>query len=116
MVPGSVALDAPVQLQDGNASWLLSHVGAGFTLMVYGDAPTTSLPCQVLQIQAQDALTNAGQTNVLIDRDGLISQRYDMQLGTAYLIRPDQHVCARWRHVTPEKLKDALGLALGKLI
>ncbi|MEN9983651.1 MAG: hypothetical protein RI918_1620 [Pseudomonadota bacterium] len=116
MVPGSVALDAPVQLADGTVSWLLPQLQDGFTLMVYGAALTTSLPCQVLQIEAQNAFTNPGQTNVLIDHHDLIAQRYDMQPGTAYLIRPDQHVCARWRQVSPEKLQSALDLALGRSI
>ena len=31
------------------------------------------------------------------DTEGLLAARYDGQPGTAYLFRPDQHVCARWR-------------------
>ena len=38
--------------------------------------------------------TTAG---VLIDAEGLLAQRYDLRPGSAYLFRPDQHVCARWR-------------------
>ena len=114
MVPGSVALDAPVQLADGSASWLLSQLGAGFTLMVYGADLSFDVPCHVVQIQAQHAAARATTAKALIDIDGLIAKRYDMQPGTAYLLRPDQHVCARWRHVTPKKLKVALDLAMGK--
>ena len=37
-------------------------------------------------------------------------------LGSALLVRPDQHVCARWHHVTPQRLlvaqQQALGLAV----
>jgi len=33
--------------------------------------------------------------------------------GSALLVRPDQHVCARWRHVTLERLQAALQQALG---
>ena len=32
--------------------------------------------------------------------DDLAAQRYDAQPGTVYLLRPDQHVCARWRQPT----------------
>jgi 3-(3-hydroxy-phenyl)propionate hydroxylase len=31
------------------------------------------------------------------DVDGLATARYDARAGTCYLLRPDQHVCARWR-------------------
>jgi 3-(3-hydroxy-phenyl)propionate hydroxylase len=114
MVPGSVALDAPVQLADGSASWLLRQLADGFTLLVYGADLNFFAPCHVVRIQAKNDATNSGQSKVLIDTDGLIAKRYDMQPGTAYLLRPDQHVCARWRQVTPEKLQSALNLALAK--
>ncbi|MFM8768919.1 MAG: hypothetical protein ACKOD9_14560, partial [Rubrivivax sp.] len=34
-------------------------------------------------------------------------------LGSALLVRPDQHVCARWYHVTPQRLQAAMHRALG---
>jgi 3-(3-hydroxy-phenyl)propionate hydroxylase len=34
---------------------------------------------------------------VLEDVDGVVAQRFDARPGTFYLLRPDQHVCARWR-------------------
>ena len=114
LVPGSVALDAPVQLPDGSASWLLSQLGASFSLIVYGADVNLDAPCHVAHIQANNDAINLAQANVLIDIDGLIAKRYDMQPGTAYLLRPDHHVCARWRQFTPEKLQAALDLALSK--
>ena len=54
MVPGSVALDAPVQLADGSASWLLSQLGDGFTLMVYGADLNFDVPCHVVHIQPEN--------------------------------------------------------------
>src|SRR5690606_1371452 len=48
----------------------------------------------------------------LIDRDGLFAARYDAQPGTTYLIRPDQHVLARWRSFRPECIRRALERAL----
>jgi len=38
----------------------------------------------------------------------LLAQRYDMQPGSFYLLRPDQHVCARWRRLDPAAVSDAL--------
>jgi 3-(3-hydroxy-phenyl)propionate hydroxylase len=125
MLPGSVALDAPVQLSNGRSAWLLPQLGTGFTLMVYQtevdsevesefETLIKSLPVSILHIQEQNSTAKSSKSNLLIDCDGLIAKRYDMQPGTAYLLRPDQHVCARWRQVTAEKLQAALNVALAK--
>jgi 3-(3-hydroxy-phenyl)propionate hydroxylase len=118
MVPGSVALDAPVLLADGSASWLLQQLSEGFTLLIYGADLNTDVNvealCQVVRVQAKNDPADSKASQVLMDIDGLIAKRYDMQPGTAYLLRPDQHVCARWRQVTPATLQAALDLALSK--
>ena len=44
----------------------------------------------------------------LQDRDGLLTERYDGQPGTVYLIRPDQYVAARWRRFDPANATAAL--------
>lgn len=51
----------------------------------------------------------------LEDVDGLAAQRYDARPGTTYLIRPDQHVCARWRRADADKLAAALQRATGRI-
>ena len=48
----------------------------------------------------------------LLDRSGQVFERYDLRPGTAYLIRPDQHVCARWREVSADKVEAAIAHAL----
>ncbi|MNV98686.1 FAD-dependent oxidoreductase [compost metagenome] len=48
----------------------------------------------------------------LIDTQGLLGQRYDMQPNTTYLLRPDQHVCARWRQPSAAQIHRALMSAL----
>jgi 3-(3-hydroxy-phenyl)propionate hydroxylase len=42
------------------------------------------------------------------DAEGLLAQRYDAQPGTVYLIRPDQHVAARWRRFDAAAIRAAL--------
>ncbi|UXH77235.1 FAD-dependent oxidoreductase [Roseateles amylovorans] len=49
---------------------------------------------------------------VLTDPDGLLRTRYDARPGSVVLMRPDQHVCARWRQVEPVQLKAAVRRAL----
>ena len=33
----------------------------------------------------------------LFDEEGKFTQRFDATPGATYLVRPDQHLCARWR-------------------
>jgi 3-(3-hydroxy-phenyl)propionate hydroxylase len=44
-----------------------------------------------------------------------IVERYDLTAGAAYLIRPDQHVCARWRQPSVVQVEAAYRRALGHL-
>ena len=88
MVPGAAALDAPL-LRHGAATWLLRELGADFTLLVFGDAPPWAEEVSVKTVVVGEA--------GLQDAAGWATSRYDARPGTAYLFRPDQHVCARWR-------------------
>jgi 3-(3-hydroxy-phenyl)propionate hydroxylase len=50
---------------------------------------------------------------VIEDAQLLARQRYDGSPGTTYLLRPDQHVAARWRTPTVDKVRAALRRAQG---
>ncbi|MCV5390581.1 hypothetical protein OFC62_38290, partial [Escherichia coli] len=50
----------------------------------------------------------------IVDRAGVLTQRYDGQPGTVYLIRPDQYVAARWRRFDRAAAEAALARALGR--
>jgi 3-(3-hydroxy-phenyl)propionate hydroxylase len=45
------------------------------------------------------------------DVQGLATERLDARPGTAYLVRPDQHVCARWRAPDEAAVRAALARA-----
>ncbi len=47
------------------------------------------------------------------DAAGDLTRRYDLVGGAAYLIRPDQHVAARWRRLEAMPVGNALRRALG---
>jgi 3-(3-hydroxy-phenyl)propionate hydroxylase len=125
MRPGAAAVDAPVTLSDGTEGWLLRELGDGFTAIVYGgDAATANaLRAQaegltllrILQVQPCEAHAHSTATDSVVDHDGLVAERYDLLPGTVYLLRPDQHVCARWRQASPEALRGALKRGLSIL-
>ncbi|MFC4486333.1 hypothetical protein [Tepidiphilus baoligensis] len=50
----------------------------------------------------------------LHDVKGRVRERYDLQPGTVYLVRPDQHVAARWRRFDPAAIEAALRRASGQ--
>lgn len=120
MVPGAPAADAPVYLPDGRASWLLRELGPYFTLLtVAGHSAehplaeelrrVSSVPVKLLSVSRENA---AGVH--LVDRHGLIEQRYDLRPGGAVLLRPDQHVCARWDEADADGVRRAIDRALAR--
>ena len=127
--PGTVSADAPVS-HNGSDEWLLSHLGGMFTLLVFGGADGLDDQARALLAASQAGrvpvrnvvvLPAGGQVSgqatpadstLLFDRDGLAAERYDARPGTAYLIRPDQHVCARWRAAAAGDLEAALARAV----
>jgi len=48
---------------------------------------------------------------VLEDRADRFAERYDAQHGSCYLVRPDQHVAARWRSFDAAQVGTALARA-----
>jgi 3-(3-hydroxy-phenyl)propionate hydroxylase len=49
---------------------------------------------------------------VLSDPQGRVHSRYGVTTpGAAYLLRPDQHICARWLHLDAQGLNSALDQA-----
>jgi 3-(3-hydroxy-phenyl)propionate hydroxylase len=124
MLPGAAAADAPVLRADGSAGWLLRELSDGFTALVADDADFDATVAEVrsgaegmvlLRIVRVVAVGSSPATptaTTLVDRDGLVTQRYDLQPGTVYLLRPDQHVCARWRTASGPSVRAALRRAL----
>ncbi len=125
MVPGAPMSDAPLSLK-GAPAWLLDQMGGQFQLLVFADEPALSLsmtaslaelaawpiPVLPLLVCRQDFGVAAGVSlPTVIDEHGLIAQRYDAQSGTCYLIRPDQHVAARWRSMSVALVRTALARA-----
>ena len=110
MVPGAPAADAP--LPDGAPSrWLLRALGGeGFTALVF-DGPGRAALCREIEAGAADRVP---VRTLVLAADGLAAERYDARPGTVYLLRPDQHVCARWRAPVAADIAAALRRALAQ--
>jgi 3-(3-hydroxy-phenyl)propionate hydroxylase len=55
-----------------------------------------------------------GANAALNDHAGLFAKRYDAAPGSAYLLRPDGYVAARFRHPTASAVDAAVARASGR--
>jgi 3-(3-hydroxy-phenyl)propionate hydroxylase len=74
---------------------------------LHANAPPVKLTPLIVASRPMDI---PGMT-VIVDTQGLVAKRYDARPGTTYLLRPDQHVVARWRTLDTAKLQAALARA-----
>ena len=115
----------PRNVRLGADEFLLDHLGGGFELLYFTEADAIPAPLQAvlaewrargvpLRVTAVGAAGPvAGADQVLADADGRCRRRYGVSAGgAAYLLRPDQHVCARWLTLDATRLRAALQTAL----
>ena len=65
------------------------------------------------ELPAGVAHLRIGENAPLRDHAGLFASRYDAAPGSAYLLRPDGYVAARFRHPTPQAVTAAIARASG---
>jgi 3-(3-hydroxy-phenyl)propionate hydroxylase len=121
--PGHGAPPKDVRL--GHDDYLLDRLGAGFTLLYavdQGAMPAAlqdrfatlraqGIPLKVLAIGANGPVQGADE--VIPDTNGHLRAAYGLPMaGAAYLLRPDQHVCARWLTLDAARLQAAFAQAL----
>lgn len=115
----------PQNVRLGADDYLLDHLGGGFDLLYFTDAAAIPQPLQdviasvrargvpvrVTAVGVAEAVPGADLT--LADANGHFRQRYGIPFsGGAYLLRPDQHVCARWLTLDASRLQAAFHQAL----
>ncbi|MFN7288148.1 MAG: FAD-dependent oxidoreductase [Burkholderiales bacterium] len=142
MRPGAPSDEAPLSDARGQPTWWLRALsGEGFALLVFDEDGTQpgaaalqamarrlsdlGLPeLRVHRIVSADQPLNEAHGQALPggllaglwqDTRGLLRERCAARSGTVVLLRPDQHVCARWRSLDPEAIARALERALGRL-
>ena len=124
---GAVAPDGPVTV-DGVLGWWLGQLESCFALAVFCNTripePDTLRALATLQDETPGmkvvlALSPAlaprapAGLHCVVDRQMTLARRYDAGDGACYLIRPDQHIAARWRTLNVGHIRAALKRATG---
>ena len=140
VMPGAVALDAPVRVA-GEAQWLIDRLPRALVLLIDGRDARPAAVAQALDAlreidpralalvvmppdrSSRSAVSDRARADaprfdaidctVVEDTEGLVAARYDLQPGTCYLLRPDQHVAMRSRTLDAARLKAAALNAVG---
>jgi 3-(3-hydroxy-phenyl)propionate hydroxylase len=115
----------PQNIKLGEADFLLDHLGGGFDLLLH--VGPTGLPADL-----REAIDQLGQQGIAIklitlgsrpaakpggihldDSESALRNTYGLhEIGSAYLFRPDQHICGRWKTLSGARLKHATYQAL----
>lgn len=117
----------PVNVRFAEDNYLLDHLGGGFDLLYFTDGKAIpadlrsvvdgvkarGIGVRLIAVSSQSVAGVDGADLVLDDTDGRCRSRYGvMANGAAYLLRPDQHVCARWMALDSNRLQAAFKSAL----
>jgi 3-(3-hydroxy-phenyl)propionate hydroxylase len=116
MCPGTPCIDAPVVV-DGVSRWFLSLLDGQFTVLLFteGSEQEVTLDDDIAPSGItihQFVIRAAPAPGVVGDTQGLLARYYDATPGTVYLLRPDQHVAARWRTFDADRLRRAIRRAI----
>ena len=107
--PGASMLDAPIDARGGEPTFLTDafiKAGTRFTLLEFTNGVAVDPPDGV-------GVIRIGGNDGFADSAGVAAARYDAEPGTAYLLRPDGYIAARFRHPTRAALDAALARAAG---
>ncbi|MFN9391503.1 MAG: FAD-dependent oxidoreductase [Betaproteobacteria bacterium] len=126
--PGAPLTDAPVR-RLGREDWLLACTGGCFDALLFASALDAQVAAEVRRLGAAretgarlSVVVPAGTrpeaagfdgVQVLEDAQGLVASRLGAAPGTLVLLRPDQHLAARWKHWNPGAVRLALRRAQG---
>ena len=109
----------PANVRLGADEFLLDHLGGGFDLLIFGTAVPADVQAAVQlwkdkRLKLRVLLIGQGAKApgadiCLPDAQGCARIRWGVNTdGGAYLLRPDQHVCARWMTLDAPRLNAAL--------
>ena len=101
--PGSPASDAPT-----NKGWLIDILGDRFQLVGFNAEVPDCLEVDGVEVEGL-------KLDMSAHASGALKERYLGDRNSAvYLMRPDQHVAARWRSFDEDDVRAAVSRAIGK--
>lgn len=107
--PGMALANA--RLDDG--AFLLDGLGREFTLLAFGDAAPRDADRAALASAAES--TGVDLEILHLPAGTPAASRCGVGAGGVLLVRPDRHVCARWRHLDVARVSEALDRVLGRM-
>ena len=108
--------------------FLFDHFGPAVHLFLFGNMAAVpesiraevdalrqrGVPIRIVTVLRGEKKPVQGADLVFGDEGGHFWEKYGVLAdGAAYLVRPDQHVCARWMNLSPDRLRAALTAVLG---
>jgi 3-(3-hydroxy-phenyl)propionate hydroxylase len=108
--------------------YLFDRLGPSFYLLYFSDSASipsdlldqanairsAGIPFQIIAVVPNAQAGVKGADQLIEDACGHIASKYGITQKGAYLVRPDQHICARWQHLSAEQLRNAVDIALGR--
>jgi 3-(3-hydroxy-phenyl)propionate hydroxylase len=102
---GAPIPDAPIRRRDGRPGFLLEQLRGDFAVLYVKDGAQPRIPPGArLAVIGED----------FFDDSGLLGARLDATPGATYVVRPDQHLAARFRSFDANKVTTALDRATGR--
>ncbi|WP_083953643.1 FAD-dependent monooxygenase [Thauera butanivorans] len=112
----------------GSDGFLFDHFGPALHLLMFAEidavpAPILAevealrargVPVRIIVVRRGRKQAVEGADAAFGNESGHFWEKYGVLAdGAAYLVRPDQHVCARWKNLSPDRLRAALNTVLG---
>jgi 3-(3-hydroxy-phenyl)propionate hydroxylase len=108
---GPVAGAALVNRRLGPDRYLLDGLGKGFSGIYFSD--DGRVPREVQQLFDDLAVGSESFQPIVICGDPATVAAYGATDHSFYLVRPDRHIAARWRHIVPKEVRRVFRQALG---
>ena len=128
--PGATARNVCVNPDAPRRSWLFDAFAPGFQVLVFGDHAATlrqaaediaslraeRIPVRLVSIQRGSGSSVAAADAQVLDPLARIHDAWGAGSGAVYVLRPDQHVAARWTFDATTRVGAVIRKALGRAL